>query len=540
MHDIKESWSRRSVVYQIYPRSFKDGNGDGVGDLQGIIDKLDYLNDGTRNSLGVETIWLSPIYRSPMKDFGYDISDHCDIDPLFGDMQTFDRLMDEVRKRGMHIIMDYVPNHTSDEHAWFKEARSSRENPKRNWYVWADPKPDGSPPNNWLSVFGGSAWTLDEPTGQYYLHHFLPEQPDLNWRNPAVKQAMFDVLRFWIKHRVSGFRTDAIYHLVEDRDLRDDPLNQSFRPGIDDPYSAHVHEFTQGREELFGILEEMCYVLAEEGDKFMIAEAYLDIKGMDKIYHASGNGRLAPFNFNLMMLPWGAAQYRDFIDRYEASLKEGEWPNYVLGNHDRSRVATRVGGEQVRLLAILQLTLRGMPFIYYGEELGMRDGTIEESALRDPIVKTNKSLGRDPERTPMQWDDSPNGGFCEQDVAPWLPLSSDWKRKNVAGESADPHSMLSLYRNLIWHRKESPALLMGAYRSLDAGNGFVYAFERTAEEETLTVVLNFDDHPQKVQLGVNGATVVTSTHLNKQGQVLDMSDYVLHPYEGLVLSLKKE
>ncbi len=544
MRDNKEGWARRAVVYQIYPRSFKDGSGDGTGDLSGIIEKLDYLNDGTPNSLGVEAIWLSPVYRSPMKDGGYDVTDHCDIDPLFGDLATFDRLVDEARKRGMRIIMDFVPNHTSEVHPWFRESRSSRDNAKRNWYVWADPRPtgesaglgpirDGSPPNNWLSVFGGPAWTFDKNTGQYYLHHFLPEQPDLNWRNPQVKQAMFDVLRFWIKRRVSGFRTDSLYHLIEDRELRDDPLNPAYRPGHDDPYNAHLHEFTQGRDELFPILEEFSYVLLEEGDKFMVTEAYLDIKEMERIYKASFRGRLAPLNFNLMTIPWGATQFREFIDRFEATLGENDWPNYVLGNHDVSRVVSRVGSEQARLLAILQLTLRGMPFVYYGEEIGMRDSVVSKEAACDPAA-----VNRDPQRSPMQWDGTDNGGFCPSDVKPWLPLSPDWEHKHVAGESKDPHSILSLYRNLIWHRKSSSALLSGRYRPCDAHNGYVYAYERVAKDELLTIVLNFDDHPQQIKLSVTEGTVVTSTHLNKPGQVLNLSSYTLHPYEGLVLSSK--
>ncbi|PIR47096.1 MAG: alpha-amylase [Candidatus Vogelbacteria bacterium CG10_big_fil_rev_8_21_14_0_10_45_14] len=531
--DIKDSWSRRAVVYQIYPRSFRDSDGDGVGDLQGIIDKLDYLNDGTEDSLGVETIWLSPVYRSPMRDFGYDISDYCDIDPVFGDLLTFDKLVRETKKRDIHIMMDFVPNHTSDQHPWFVESRKSKKSKRRDWYVWADPKDDGSPPNNWLSVFGGSAWTLDEKTNQYYLHHFLKEQPDLNWRNPAVKEAMFDVLRFWIKRGVSGFRTDAIYHLVEDREMRDDPPNQNYVAGRDDGYEEFVHEFTQGREELFHILEEMCYVLAEKGDKFMVTEAYLDIPGMDKVYHACKNGRIAPLNFNLMMIEWGAAQYREFIDRFEATLAPNEWPNYVIGNHDRKRVVSRVGSEHARLLAILQLTLRGMPFIYYGEEIGMRDGEIPEEKRKD-IAGVN----RDGARTPMQWDNSPNSGFCEDGVSPWLPLSEDWHRKNVEIEESDPHSILSLYTKLIWHRKKSPALLSGSYRSIESGNGYVFAYLRECKEETLLVILNFDDHDQRVHIDFPKSKVVASTHQNKPGMSIDTTDYALHPYEGLVLSTR--
>jgi len=457
---------------------------------------------------------------------------------LFGDMETFDHLMKEVRRRDMRIIMDFVPNHTSSEHPWFKESRHSKEGEKRDWYVWADPKEGGGPPNNWLSVFGGSAWTMDEGTGQYYLHHFLPEQPDLNWRNPKVREAMHDVLRFWINRRVSGFRTDAIYHLIEDRDLRDNPPNPSYRKGEEDSYGSLLHEYSTGRDELYQALEEFCYVLAEKGDKFMVTETYIDVAGMDRMYGACKNGRLAPLNHNLMQIPWGAAQYRDFIDRFDATLKENEWPNYVLGNHDRSRVVSRVGSEQARLLAILQLTLRGMPFIYYGDEIGMRDGKIPPERIVDRVGKVNPMLGRDPERTPMQWDASENAGFSAPGVSPWLPLAADWERKNVALERDDPHSILSLYRNLIWHRKESLALLTGSYRSVEPKNGYVYAYLRECDDERLLVLLNFDNHDQHICVDFPPAIVIASTHMCKAGEILDARGYNLHPYEGLVLSTK--
>jgi alpha-glucosidase len=531
-----KEWSRRATVYQIYPRSFADSDGDGVGDLRGIIDRLDYLSDGTRNSLGIEALWLSPMYPSPGRDFGYDITDHRDIDSRFGDLGLFDHLVAEAGRRGIRILMDYIPNHTSDEHDWFRASRSSKDDPKRDWYVWRDPAPDGGPPNNWLSVFGGSAWELDPTTGQYYLHHHFPFQPDLNWRNPEVREAMLSVLRFWLDRGVAGFRTDAIYTLIEDPEFRDNPPNPDYRPGKDDPYLSLTHEYDLGHDGLYEAIGAMCEVLAEYEDAFMVSESYVDLETLGKLYDACRNGRHMPLNFGLISLPWDAGSYRDFIGQFDGSLEPHEWPNTVLGNHDRDRIADRVGRERARLLAIMQMTLRGMPFIYYGEELGMR-GIPNVSHQRDPLEERvpGLGLGRDPERAPMQWDGSKHAGFTVGE--PWLPVASDYERYNVAAESEDPHSFLSLYRHLIWHRKGSSALLSGKYIPVDAGHPDIFAYSRVCDDERVLVLLNFSERDTVAFVDFPRACVVASTHMRKYGTCTDVSrGYMLRGYEGLVLS----
>jgi len=538
--DTKENWSRRAVVYQIYPRSFKDTNGDGVGDLKGIIEKLDYLNDGTDASLGITAIWFNPIYKSPMKDFGYDISDYRDIDPIFGDLDIFDRLVAEAHKRGIKIIMDFVPNHTSSEHPWFQESKRSKDNSKRDWYIWRDPKTDGSPPNNWLSVFGGSAWTRDEKTGQYYVHSFLPDQPDLNWRNKDVRDEMANVLRFWLKRGVDGFRTDAVYHLIKDDEFRDDPPNPNYDASRDEPYDALLHVYSQGRPELAETANTLCNVLGEHsGNIYMVSEAYLGLPQMLELYKACDNSLQAPFNFNLMMLPWNVAEFKKFIDEYEEKLGPDDWPNYTLGNHDRSRLATRLGQDRARLAVMMQFTLRGMPFVYYGDELGMEDVQIPADAVIDPWGKNMPGfgVGRDPERTPMQWNSNTNAGFT--DGEPWLPVASDYKEKNVERESSDPNSMLSFFKELIHYRTNSPALLTGSYKPIESGNEHVFVFGRECASEKLLVAINFSDSEQIVALSVDG-TLLCNTYRSKcGGEKIKTTQLKLNPYKGLMIRLNQ-
>ncbi|MBI4363619.1 MAG: alpha-amylase [Candidatus Doudnabacteria bacterium] len=533
-------WSRKAVVYQIYPRSFKDTEGDGIGDLKGIIDKLDYLNDGTDASLGVTAIWLNPIYKSPMKDFGYDIADYREIDLIFGNMDTFDQLVTEAHKRDIKIIMDFVPNHTSSEHPWFQESRKSNTNPKRDWYIWKDPKPGGSAPNNWLSVFGGSAWTLDKVTGQYYMHSFLSDQPDLNWRNKEVRDEMADVLEFWLKKGVDGFRTDAVYHLIKDDQFRDDPPNPNYDSSRDEPYNALLHLYSQGRPELIGIANTLCNILGEHNaDTFMVSEAYLGLPQMMELYKACGNSLHAPFNFNLISLPWNAAAFKKFIDEYETKLGENDWPNYTLGNHDRSRLATRLGQNRARLAAMLQFTLRGMPFVYYGDELGMEDVSIPADSITDPWGNNvpGFGVGRDPERTPMHWDASPNAGFTS--VVPWLPVASDYKKKNVEQESRDPNSMLSFYKELIHYRTNSPALLTGFYKPLESGNENVFMFMRECPAEKLIVGINFSNSEQTTSVSVNGTLFCNTRRGKRGGEKIQTTQLKLNPYEGLVAKLNQ-
>lgn len=534
-------WFRHAAVYQIYPRSFQDSTGNGVGDLRGIINRLDYLNDGTDQSLGVEAIWLSPIYTSPMKDFGYDVADYTAVDPLFGTMEDFEELVREAHKRGIHIIMDFIPNHCSNQHPWFLEARSSKDNPKRDWFIWADPKEDGAEPNNWISVFGGSAWEMDTKTDQYYMHSFLVDQPDLNWRNPEVKEAFQEIIDFWIHKGVDGFRTDAVYHMIKDEQLRDEPPNPNYVLGRDDPYNELLHIHTQGREELFDAINNFGALMeGHDKDLFMMTEAYVGLSELVRFYeNCRAHGLIAPFNFNLLSLPWNALMYRRFVDKFEAALDEKDWPNWVLGNHDRSRVATRLGPQRSRLAALLLFTLRGMPILYYGDEIGMTDVPIPASKVQDPFEKSDPGfgLGRDPERTPMQWDASKNAGFS--DGKPWLPLARNFEAHNAEAQQQDPTSILALYKQLIHLRAESPALLTGIYRSINTGNNHVFGFFREVDNQRLLVLANFSPRKQKVHITeTTKARVMCNTHCDRDlGSALDLDGAQLKANEGVVLEV---
>jgi alpha-glucosidase len=533
-----DSWIRNAVVYHIYPRSFRDGNGDGIGDLRGIIEKLDYLNDGTSQSLGVDAIWLSPVYRSPMVDFGYDVTDHCDIDPLFGTLADFDELLIKAHKRGIKVIMDFIPNHTSIDHPWFQESRSSKDNPKRDWYIWQDAKPDGSLPNNWLSWFGGSVWEYDHRTRQYYYHSFLKEQADLNWRHPEVKQAMANILRFWLDRGVDGFRIDGTANLIKDERFKDEPANPQYVAGKDDPHDALLHIYSNSQPGSFAVMNEFCQVLMEYPQRFMVSEIYCDIVDMTKFYRECDNEVHAPFNLNLIGLPWNAETYKKFIDAYELSLTPADLPTYVLGNHDRHRVATRLGRQQARVAAMLLLTLRGTPFVYYGDEIGMQDVEVPMAAVQDPFEQQvpGIGLGRDPERSPLQWNDQPYAGFSS--VTPWLPIADDYQQYNIANEINDTRSILSLYRQLIHFRKQSPALLRGVYQPLSQDNPELFAYIRQSSEQKLLVVLNFSDQPQTARLDVSSGALVCTTYLDKvPGQQFDLRRLVVRPNEGYVFSL---
>lgn len=533
----QEKWWQGAVVYQIYPRSFKDSNNDGIGDLRGIIEKLDYLNDGTENSLGVDAIWLNPIYKSPQKDFGYDVSDYCDIDPIFGDLATFDELISEARRRGIKVLMDFVPNHTSSEHPWFLESKSSKNNSKRDWYIWKDAKPDGSAPNNWLSVFGGPAWTFDENTKQYYLRSFLSSQPDLNWRNPEVRKEMRSVLNFWLSRGVDGFRTDAVYYLIKDAEFRDDPLNPNYTLFKDNPYDSLLHIHSAGREEGLNEINSLCEVLEESGNKFMISEAYLKINEMMRYYGACKNNRHAPFNLNLLTIPWDAGEFKKFVDEFETILEPENVPTYALGNHDKRRVATRLGQERAHLLAALSLTLRGMAFVYYGEELGMENAIIPLDKTQDPWSKNLPSLGfgRDAERTPMQWDDSRFVGFSQ--VAPWLPFFSKPEIYNVKTEQQNARSAFHLYRQLIQLRKKYPALRFGTYQPMKSENPNIFTFARVHRNQKIQVVLNFSEKEQQSLCDDRKGILLYNIYLDKKaGEEMNIKTCILRPYECYVFT----
>ena len=538
-HEKTVPWYRNGVLYQIYPLSFADSNGDGYGDIGGIIQHLDYLA-GDLESLGVSALWLSPMYRSPMKDFGYDISDFRDIDPIFGTLQDFDRLISEVHARGMKLLMDFVPNHTSDQHSWFQEALRSKASKKRDWYIWANPKPDGSAPNNWLSRFGGSSWTYDEVSDQYYLHTFLSSQPDLNWRNPEVRAEMAETLRFWLKRGVDGFRTDSIYVLIKDEKLRDDPINPSFIEGESDPADRFLQKHSAGQTELLSVLDDICDIVAVDADSFLVSEAYLGIEEMKPLYRACQKHPIhAPFNFNLMTLKWGADSFGDWIDAYEASLGPNDVPNYVLGNHDRPRLASRVGVDRARLLAMLQMTLRGLPVVYYGDELGLENAVISPGAERDPWGIAVPGFGRDIARGLMPWSGEKNGGFTTG--RPWLRASQARPSITVASEQRLPDSTFNLYRELIHLKATLPALHFGSYRRIKTDHPDIYAFAREYRHNRCLIIINCSDSDRKVSIeGSPSGQLLVSTHRVDGDQSRgDLGKVSLAAFEGQLYEISR-
>lgn len=536
-------WWQSGVIYQVYPRSFRDTNGDGVGDLRGVIERLDYLG----NTLGIDAIWLSPFYPSPMKDFGYDIADYTDVDPLFGDLATFDELVREAHARGIQIIIDYVPNHCSDQHPWFIEARSSRDNPKRDWFIWADPKSDGSPPNNWIGPFGGLTWELDEATGQYYLHIFLPEQPDLNWRNPDARAAMLDVLRFWLARGVDGVRIDALHNLMKDPELRDNPENEADHltthrtHGEEFDRQQHLYEFdVDDNHEPIRAMRAVLDEFEAERPRVAIGELHIfDLERWSRYYGEGLDELHMPFNFGLLNTPWEAGHVRTLVDQLEAAIPPSGWPNYVLGNHDEPRIATRIGVDAARMAMMLLLTLRGTPTLYYGDELGMRDADVPPARMRDPwgIRMGDAQFSRDPARAPMVWDAGPNGGFCPAGVEPWLPLAPDVAATNVAAQLANPHSMLNLTRALLRLRRSSPALSVGSYRAVDGVPAGVFGYLREDGNDRYLVLLNFAEHSVTVELSPPcDALIAISTELDREGPA-DLACLDLRGNEGLVVRL---
>lgn len=514
-HD-NENWWRDGIFYQIYPRSFQDSNGDGVGDLAGILRRLPYVK-----SLGVDAIWLSPIFPSPMADFGYDISDYTDIEPLFGTMADFDALIAAVHDNGLKLILDLVPNHTSDRHPWFVESRASRDNPKRDWYVWRDPAPDGGVPNNWLSEFGGSAWQFDETTGQYYYHAFLAQQPDLNWRNPDVRNAIYDVMRFWLEKGVDGFRVDVIWHLVKDAEFRDNPPNPHYVEGRP-PNEKILTQYSTDQPEVHDVIAEMRRVTDAYRARVLIGEIYLPLHRLMAYYGNDLTGAQMPFNFALLSTFWSARSIERIIEDYEKALPRGAWPNWVLGNHDRPRVASRVGTEQARVAAMLLLTLRGTPTLYYGDEIGMHQVAIAPEDVRDPFEKNVPGIGvgRDGCRTPMQWDASEFAGFSG--VRPWLPLPEHYVRDNVANLEADAHSILNLYKRLIGLRQSCPPLVAGDYDPI-AAQGDLLVYRRQAEGKAVIVALNLGAAPVTVTTSAVrfGSRILLSTFLDREGEQIE-------------------
>jgi alpha-glucosidase len=529
----KLAWWQRGVVYQIYPRSFQDSNRDGVGDLQGIVSRLDYLK-----WLGIKSVWISPINPSPMVDFGYDISDYESIDPLFGSLADFDVLIHAVHAQDMKLIMDLVPNHTSDRHPWFLESRSSRDNRRRNWYIWKDPGQDGGYPNNWLSSFGGSAWEWDEKTKQYYYHAFDKAQPDLNWRNPEVQRAMFDVMRYWLDKGVDGFRVDVMWHMIKDEHFRDNPPNPD--------YEKHMSTFHQvlplystDQPEVHDVVKKMRSLLDTYADRMMIGEIYLPVQRLVAYYGADLSGAHLPFNFQLITLPWEPEQILSALIAYEAALPPKGWPNWVLGNHDKPRIASRVGAEQARVAAMLLLTLRGTITLYYGDEIGMRDVAIPMEEIVDPrgLNMPDKNLGRDPARTPMQWDASAYSGFSE--VKPWLRADRLHKEINVEKQKSSAGSLLTLHRTLLALREKEPAFMAGDFVPVYADNQLLSYIRELEGHPRFLVVLNLSHRPCyfKGDREKYAGTIEVSTVPEMEGNVIG-DIIVLEADQGVIVRLE--
>jgi len=537
-------WWQSAVFYQIYPWSFQDSDNDGIGDLRGIRSRLGYLRGG-QHSLGVDAIWLSPIYPSPMHDFGYDVSDYVNIDPRFGTLKDFDDLLAEAHRLGLRVIMDLVLNHTSDQHKWFLESRASRFSPKRHWYCWADGKSFGRRPSNWNARFGGSSWTWDPEARQYYLHSFLKEQPDLNWQDPSVRAAMWDVVRFWLDRGVDGFRLDAINWLGKDMRWPSNPFRLGLRG-----YTRQHHLYDRDQALAHDTMQELRQLVSAYPDVVLIGEAAADTPGGPASFYGKGDDELhLVFDFRLMKSPWDANSFRQFLSQHVPSIPKGGWPTIVMSNHDQPRHIDRygTGGDaeaRARAAALLLLTMPGTPFLYYGEEVGMRNGKIRYRDLRDPYTKRFWPFrtGRDPARTPMQWDGSLHAGFTTS--RPWLPLPPDYSRLNVAAEAADPHSLWSLYRHLLELRRMSPALHRGDYHVIEGSPRDCLLYERAVRTETGTVermlvAVNFSQRPCEFALpsGSSQGLVLVSTNPDAADATWDPARIRLGPDEGRLVRL---
>jgi alpha-glucosidase len=518
-------WWRDGIIYQIYPRSFSDSNGDGLGDLPGITSKLDYLAD-----LGVDAIWLSPFYPTPDADFGYDISNYTDVDPRFGTLADFDALVTEAHSRGIRVVLDMVLNHTSDQHPWFVESRSSRENPKRDWYLWRDK------PNNWQSVFGGGGWEYDKATGQYYFHMFLKEQPDVNWRNPGVRKAMLDVFRFWMERGTDGFRLDVFNCYFKDEQFRDNPAKFGLR-GFD--RIEHIYDIDQ--PEMYPLLNELRALLDSYPERYAVGETFLATP--EKAASYCGPDKLhAAFNFDFTSRRFSAASFANAVEKWNTAAGLEVWPNYVLSNHDQPRSATRYArGEEdacAKTVLALLLTLRGTPFLYYGEEIGMRDVSLKRSEIMDPPGKYYWPFykGRDGCRSPMQWDDSPNAGFSI--AKPWLPVHPNYTKRNVVAQQNDPESLFNFVKKLIALRCEYLALQHGDFRIFFRTDTGVLAYERSLPEQRILVYLNFTKSLKPASLArevdPHRAKLLISS-LGREELRAYGNQFLLNPYEAVIL-----
>lgn len=533
-----KNWWKNGVIYQIYPRSFKDSNNDGIGDIKGIISKLDYLNDGTKNSLGIDAIWLSPVYKSPMKDFGYDISDYRSIDKVFGNTEDFKLLLAEAHKRNIKIIMDMVINHTSDEHPWFTESKRSIYNPKRKWYIWQ--KNRGRIPNNWISFFEmHSAWWLEKKTDEYYLATFTKHQPEVNLRNPELKKEMFDVIKYWLELGTDGFRLDVVNWYIKDDRFRNNPWRLSLSP-----MDIQKHIYDRNRPETHEICKEIRRLIDTYDSRMLVGEISASSTNEAVSYQGNGEDELnMAFNFSFLNQRWSARGFYNKIKLYYSLLHKNAWPNFTLSNHDKPRHYSRYShlmnllkdsDARAKVAAAMLLTLRGTPFIYYGEELGMSCGKIRKDEIQDPIGKKIWPFykGRDGERTPMQWDNSIYAGFSE--VKPWLPVNPDYKYKNASAQNNDKTSLLSFYRELIWLRKDYNALSAGNiefFKDLPSG---VLAYKRIKNNQEIIIILNFSGRKKNISIKYGKkCNIIMGTHKNKGEQLL-CSNLKLFPYEVII------
>ncbi len=523
------AWWESAVIYEIALISFQDSDGDGKGDLAGLLSRIDYLK-----WLGIDAVWLTPIYKSPFRDLGYDISDYCAIDPTFGSLEDFDRLLKALHDAGIRLILDLVPNHTASDHAWFVESASTRQSAKADWYIWADAVEDGGPPNNWLSRFGGNGWEWCGTRRQYYYHSFLVEQPDLNWRNPEVRKAIADVMRFWLDRGGDGFRVDASAVLIKDALLRDNPANPDAEGKP--PPQRQTPVFTDDRPETMDCIEFIREVIDTYPHRMLCGE----VQGKtDRIGHFYGNDRprlYLPLNFALLDTPWNTLSLQAAIDAYLNALPEHAWPVWVIGGHDKQRIASRIGEAQMRVLAMLLMTLRGTPFVFMGDEIGRKRVPIPSDRVRDPLEKLVPGFGlcRDPERAPMRWDDSPQGGFTSGE--PWLPLERPDGAANVAAQRRDKYSILALFSALMALRREHACLRRGGYEPLRSQNE-VLAYKRADGGSGFLVALNIAAEPRKFHWQGRGRLLI-STHLDRLSEPLPDATILLRGNEGVIIAIE--
>lgn len=526
------TWDNVNAIYQIYPRSFKDSNSDGIGDLKGIIEKLDYIKslNSQENSLNVDAIWLSPFFLSPQKDCGYDISNYLQIDPIFGNLNDFKTLLDEAHKRDIKILLDLVPNHTSDKHPWFIESRKSKDNPYRDYYVWKDQK-NGKYPNNWLSMSGGSMWQWDENTKQYYLHSFLKSQPDLNWNNPKVREEIQNIMRYWLDLSVDGFRVDAVWALSKDPDFKDNPINEATFSSPQD-FGSFINKNSKNGPNLKKYLKSLTDVLNEYQDRFMVFEFYPDSLLGDTYMQYQEiqdiSNKSSVFYFELFELTWWARKYQERLNLI-FSKNYDNLPVVSLGNHDQPRIASRYGYGEAKALALIQMTLPGIPQIYYGEELGMTDVDIKETEAYDNFGGNGFDL-RDKVRTPFRWNNSNYGDFSS--VKPWLPMGNNLETINVESELKNQESFLSFYKKLLSIRKKEATLRNGKYELLNNINDEILSFKRTSKDKEFYILVNFTDRNLKAPMPSPGKILVSTNPIDN---LYVNNEISLRAFEGVLI-----